>query len=1344
MRLLGSTWCLGVGPVSVTQHQFGEKNQFDDQKLCSGKAEKTRKPLKMQFDWARKTKVREYLAKPDPLSLKEEGFDLLYRLNDTVCKKSPYAITPFWETSSWGGTSVTGSAQFSFSSTSSSSSTSSASSGVKDAVSPHCTSNPNCFLGLVDRDLEQLLSARHMLASAAPASPAASSVGTGSVAASVGVNFAGSRLESSALYLQQQQQRVEDLMTKLVSKRVAASHPNGTALRSTLRVKISPVSQVVGTQKSGELTTQMECDSHAQQSLCQDGLHLQASSLEFPDGISFSVPFVGLSNLGSTCYMNSVVQCISADPSLSQMLLHWNPENSQGVDPVKLKICAELQKIVAAMHFSLRKSISISALAQAANIDTKIQQDPHEFYNLLSHVVEGIFSQSPGDKERISSLITGDMEYVTRCTVCKESSLQREPFFEIKLCITKSNTIGDCIKEYFSEEAIPGDYRFDRCKCPNLGQIRRVARVTRFPEILNLQLVRFSFSSLSRSEVKIMNEIAYPGFIDTKALFPQGDSAAVHAIYKLFAVVCHVGKSAQGGHYITFLLDSKTSHWWQCNDSTITECAGFPPENSLRNETPYMLLYHLKETSTTTTPFCQAVSEVLKENQSLVTQMQELASLELKEKRAIENCLDNLDSCLEGLAAPNTRDYRWISTPWLSSWLNGHSDISPIDNKPLLCEHNKVSMGKHLAPLRKRITTNMWTFLHSNYNGGPELSHDQCCVECLQAWLGKKAASKAYKEKKSALSATLSRCEYGPPPRDGFYISKKFIDDWKKSRFGARFPVQGLTANILCPHKKLLPNAKSAYLPVPLDIWQYFVDLCEGGEPVTLPIANGECAECILENKLTAEELVKERELIGEMIKHPNDLRLDVPYSLLPTEWYVSWRSYVTGQSTTKPGPLDFTCLLCPHGKVTMNIPKFVFWDMKNISNYTACSPFQLISNEAFMRLSTKYGQKGTAISFTCQEFNQTPPLNIHSFEPDLLEYTSTPEVCLPCATNYQTIKEIERAQFSCQDVLVKRISRSRLMGWYNSFVGYSSAYVKISSSTTVSDLKLLVLEAMEIPPQNQVLKFEDEKRILHALDNDAKSLGEFLVTPRCTIQVEDCEPQEDSSSSKSAPPHKKKQIAFEGTGLSESTLSSSKAPTADSSATTSNSISPKQDGVITTSPSTLETAYSELNSTLTPSPTTATPDKSVTCTDTQSSAAPPIKTVESITPLSETTTVTIEPHNSMDDDHQVLSTNTNSDTAEIASATETTTATATETATTTETGTATTGSTEPMAVTSTTSESASNNTTTETSISVTHEPIELPSEFIGDSEKCSHCGTSNLQGSTKATHCYNCGRSLY
>ena len=50
---------------------------------------------------------------------------------------------------------------------------------------------------------------------------------------------------------------------------------------------------------------------------------------------------------------------------------------------------------------------------------------------------------------------------------------------------------------------------------------------------------------------------------------------------------------------------------------------------------------------------------------------------------------------LEGAqVADPAAECRWISAPWLAAWADGEAAPPPIDNSPLLCEHNRLDPRK--------------------------------------------------------------------------------------------------------------------------------------------------------------------------------------------------------------------------------------------------------------------------------------------------------------------------------------------------------------------------------------------------------------------------------------------------------------------------------------------------------------------------------------------------------------------------------------------------------------------------------------------------------------------------
>ena len=79
---------------------------------------------------------------------------------------------------------------------------------------------------------------------------------------------------------------------------------------------------------------------------------------------------VGLRNLGATCYMNCLLQCLFMNRAFRGAIYRWRP-HAEGADP----ILSELQRLFAHLQHSAASCFDPSALSDALALDNGVQQD---------------------------------------------------------------------------------------------------------------------------------------------------------------------------------------------------------------------------------------------------------------------------------------------------------------------------------------------------------------------------------------------------------------------------------------------------------------------------------------------------------------------------------------------------------------------------------------------------------------------------------------------------------------------------------------------------------------------------------------------------------------------------------------------------------------------------------------------------------------------------------------------------------------------------------------------------------------------------------------------------------
>ncbi|PSC68725.1 ubiquitin carboxyl-terminal hydrolase 26 [Micractinium conductrix] len=609
-----------------------------------------------------------------------------------------------------------------------------------------------------------------------------------------------------------------------------------------------------------------------------------------------SVP-VGLKNLGNTCYVNSVLQCMFANAAFRRAVYALRPPVAD--EP----IVKELRELFLSMEHGCCDPVDPEPLAKALNLDHGVQQDGQEFMKLFLTLLETKFAMQREVEGVIQDLFRGSSGYSTVCQTCKqpsESSARSDSFYELDVPVKGFKSLPESLTSITSAEFMDGDNQYHCDYCAKKVDATRQQELRSLPPVLCMSLRRFVFDFQRMDRIKVSDKFAFPLALDMAPFVGQQPGSM---LYDLEAIMVHKGGSALAGHYVAHIkLDAPPAlaaaaaaaegtaeegskeeaappakkqrggkkaaaassgpagepgpSWWRFDDDSVTELKGGPTASTDHGGAA-------GKAAAAAAADGKAAGGGKKgggkkgggkagggkggRGGGKGGRGKKAASSEEDDEEEVEETAGDEDAELAAAMAASLADAQQAQQPPPPQ---PQAPPPPQQAQPQQAEQQQeiVSSNAYLLVYRRRGAELPQVPLDADQAAGPAAAARRMAEEA-QAAADAYAASKAQLLERQAarqgevrgVVETAAQLEDGDPGR---FVTAEWLEQWANS--GVEADPGGPIDNspLLCPHSKLDPAKIGAARRISTLAWEQLQESCRGGPPLGPADA---CPACLAE-----------------------------------------------------------------------------------------------------------------------------------------------------------------------------------------------------------------------------------------------------------------------------------------------------------------------------------------------------------------------------------------------------------------------------------------------------------------------------------------------------------------
>ncbi|CAO3599546.1 unnamed protein product [Absidia cylindrospora] len=318
----------------------------------------------------------------------------------------------------------------------------------------------------------------------------------------------------------------------------------------------------------------------------------------------------GFVNGQNTCFLNSVLECLTYTPPLAQYFLYQGHRKQCTLKRFcamcamddHVHRCLEEPKSLVKGAAILPRAFTSNLRAFSQTLRLGRQEDAHEFMMFLLDAMHKSTIQGYGKLDAkvertafIHQIFGGQLQSQLRCHSCNAKSNTFDNFLDLSVDLQQANSVQRAMENFIKVDMIGGSdpdtkYRCESCKQKvNAGKQMTIHQL---PSMLCVHLKRFTFDMMRGYMRKVTKDIQYTETLDM-APYVSKEVKCPSAIYQLYAVLVHLGYGCDSGHYFAY-VKAPDGKWFRMDDEDVSPVS----LKEVLSQQAYMLFYTSEKSST--------------------------------------------------------------------------------------------------------------------------------------------------------------------------------------------------------------------------------------------------------------------------------------------------------------------------------------------------------------------------------------------------------------------------------------------------------------------------------------------------------------------------------------------------------------------------------------------------------------------------------------------------------------------------------------------------------------------------------------------------------------------------